>query len=221
MSTPTSIIKTDAIWFKNIFTLISTDRVTEFVPVSEQSLEERLNSIARFGLYVSILITVYKRDITYLSIFPAFLLFTYLLYKKYNSKESFQDEEKRQIDSRRFRKPTLNNPFMNAVVTDKADDKLAPTYYEDTKEAEDLRNDINDKFKHDIYMGIDDAYEKNNSQRQFYTTPNTKTPSDQENFLKFMYPGMSSCKSDKGDCKINEDLRGRPYIFPEQEKNPL
>jgi hypothetical protein len=222
MSTPTPVIKTDSIWFKQLNVLFSFDRITEFVPVSEQSLEERMNSIARFGLYVAILITIYKRDFIYLAIFPATLVFTYFIYKKYKTvEESFGEKiqvEKKEEDE--FRKPTLNNPFMNPIVTDKPDDKQAIEYYQDTKEAEDIRKDINDKFKHDLYMGIDDVYEKNNSQRQFYTIPNTQTPSDQEKFLKFMYPDMTSCKSNARDCKINEDLRGRPYIFPEQENSP-
>jgi hypothetical protein len=150
------------------------------------------------------------------------MIASYLIYKKY-TKELFEEIGDKTITAVKKIKPTLNNPFMNTLMTDYIENPKkdkSPTYYEDTKEAEEMRNDINDKFKNDLYMGIDDVYEKNNSQRQFYTTPNTGIPSDQESYLNFMYPGMTSCKSDPKDCKINEDLRGRPYIFPEQSENP-
>jgi hypothetical protein len=225
MSTPTSNIQTDLIWYKNLQILVRSDRITEFIPITEQTLEERINSIVRFGLYVSILLSVYNRDAFFLMIFPSFMILSYIIYKKYNKElfEEVTDKTKKQMKIKKEIKPTLNNPFMNTLMTDYVENpekSKAPTYFEDTKQAEEMRNDISSKFKHDLYMGIDDVYEKNNSQRQFYTTPSTGIPSDQEAYLNFMYPNMTSCKSDSKDCKINEDLRGRPYIFPEQEKNP-
>lgn len=228
MTTPMPSIETDPIWFNQFQILFDFDRITEFVPINEQTLEERLNSIARFGLFVALVLSLYKRDISYAIIFPVVLVFTYLIYKNYKKEnfseidEAHPDYNKQKIDQPEP-KPTLNNPFMNTMMNDYLDNPTkaeAPTYYEDTEKAENLRNDITEKFNHDLYLGINDAYEKNNSQRQFYTTPNTSIPSDQEKYLNFMYPNMTSCKSEASDCKIPEDLRGRPFIFPEQEQNP-
>jgi hypothetical protein len=218
MSTPTTIISPDKIWYKNFDVLFQKDRLTEFIPVNLQTIEEKMNAIVRFGLYISILLALYKRDKQKLLIFPIFLLLTFLIYKNYTkTTENFEKTEQKPV------KPTLNNPMMNTLMTDYVDNpnkKQAPKYFMDTKEAESLRNDIKEKLNHDLYLGIDDVYEKNNSQRQFYTTPNTTIPSDQDAYLKFMYPNMSSCKSNTQECKINEDLRGRPFIFPDQENNP-
>jgi hypothetical protein len=143
------------------------------------------------------------------------------LFKNYK-KEEFSEYEGKKIKTEmsKQRKPTLNNPFMNRLMTDDPKMEAAPEYYGDTEKESALRKEINDKFNHDLYLGVDDIYEKNNSQRQFYTTPNTSNPSNQEEFLKFMYPNMTSCKSDMKDCKVPEDLRGRPFIFPDQENNP-
>lgn len=227
MSTPVPYIQTDPIWFNQFQVLFNTDRITEFVPIEKQSLEERLNSIARFGFFVAVILVIYKRDLNNFIIFPGVLFFTYLIYKAYK-KESFSNidevfpQQIQEQDSVKP-KPTLNNPFMNTMMNDYLDNpnkQEAPVYYVDTEEAEEMRNDITKKFNHDLYLGINDAYEKNNSQRQFYTTPNTTIPSDQEKYLNFMYPNMKSCKDDAKDCKINEDLRGRPFIFPDQEQNP-
>lgn len=226
MSTPVPYIQTDPIWFKRFQILFDADRITEIMPIDKQSLEERLNSIARFGFLVAVVLVIYKRNLNSFMIFPAVLFFTYVVYKSYKT-ETFSsiDEvfpetlEKSEITP----KPTLNNPFMNVMMNDYVDNKNkkeSPTYYEDTEEAQEMRNDITQKFNHDLYLGINDAYEKNNAQRQFYTTPNTTIPSDQEKYLNFMYPNMTSCKNDPKDCKIYEDVRGRPFIFPDQESNP-
>jgi transcription initiation factor IIE alpha subunit len=224
MSTPTSVIKSDEIWFKDVYVLFALDRVTEFFPSSIQTLEERMNAIARLGLYITILIVVYKRDLSKAIIFPIILLVTYAIYKNY-TKETFDSEgvatptvAKKEI------KPTLNNPFMNTLMNDYQDNPTkskAPTYYQDTKEAEDLREDIKDKFTHNLYKDLDDAFEKNNSDRQFYTCPNTEIPSNQEKFLEFLYGDMANnCKSDTQNCKPFEDVRARPFQFPNAEENP-
>lgn len=230
MSTPVSIIQSDTIWFKNFQVLFKADRMTEFVPTGFQTLEERMNALARFGLYITILVMVYRRDFTKIVIFPIVLGITYAIYKNYK-KEDF-DEVTSDVNKKNMLlkeqeskapKPTLNNPFMNVLMNDYVEQPkkdAAPNYFEDTKDAEAMRTDISEKFKHDLYMGIDDVYEKNNAQRQFYTTPNTQIPSDQEKYLKFMYPNMTSCKDDAKNCKINEDVRGRPFIFPDQDANP-
>jgi hypothetical protein len=228
MTTPMPFIETDPIWFNQFQILFNVDRVTEFVPINEQTLEERLNSIARFGLFVAIILVIYKRNVNYSLIFPGVLLFTYLIYKNYK-RENFSEiyeahpNYNKKFQTQKEPKPTLNNPFMNTMMNDYVDNprkEEAPTYYEDTEKAQELRNDITEKFNHDLYLGINDAYEKNNSQRQFYTTPNTRIPSDQEKYLNFMYPNMTSCKDEAKDCRVPEDLRGRPFIFPDQEQNP-
>lgn len=62
MSIPQNIIKTDEIWFKETSQLYRLDRLTEFFPHKSQTQEERLNSIARLGIYAGILLSLYKRD---------------------------------------------------------------------------------------------------------------------------------------------------------------
>lgn len=222
MTTPVSNIQTDKFWFNDFGVLFRPDRVTEFFPSSVQTLEERMNSIARLGLYSSLLTMAYKRDFSKIAIFLATLIFTYALYKNY-TKEDILDIEQPLYKKSTTKeiKPTLNNPFMNTNYLENPQRGPALEYYQDTKEAENIRKDITEKFNHNLFMGIDDIYEKNNSQRQFYTTPNTSIPSNQEKFLNFMYPNMTSCKEQAQNCKIYDDLRSRPFIFPDSENNPV
>jgi hypothetical protein len=227
MTTPVSNIQTDKFWFNDFGVLFRPNRVTEFFPSNDQTLEERMNSIARLGLYSSLLTMAYKRDFSKIAIFLATLIFTYAVYKNY-TKEDVVDVEsplyKKSMKIVKDIEPTLNNPFMNTLMVDYIENPKkapAPDYFRDDKKSEDIRKDISEKFNFNLYMGIDDMYEKNNSQRQFYTTPNTSIPSDQEKFLNFIYPDMTSCKDEAKNCRINEDLRSRPFILPDQENNPV
>jgi hypothetical protein len=219
MTTPTSIIKTDKIWYNDFSVLFRTDRLIEFFPNKVQTLEERMNSVVRMGIYSSILTSTYKRNLSYLLWIIVVFVITYFIYKSYSNKEEFADEKKK----RNSVKPTLNNPYMNFIHgVDNTDKKKAPTYYQDTKVAEDLREDIKNKFNYNLYKGVDDVYDKNNNERMFYTTPVTEAADDLNERLDFMYGDMrKSCKTNSKNCQPHEELRRNPYIFPNQDQNPF
>lgn len=225
MTSPVIDNKSDDVWFKNMRVLFRADRVTEFFPHKMQTMDERMNSIVRLGIYSSILLVVYKRDWRYLIGILAVFVISYIIHKSYK-KEKFTSEKIQEEDATDEKdvRPTVNNPFMNTMMTDyteNPDKKSAPDYYQDTKVAEDIKSTIEDKFNYNLYKSLDDVYDKNNSQRQFYTTPNTKIPSDQDEYLKFLYGNMNSCKTDGGNCALPSDgLRRNPQIFPNQEQNP-
>ena len=74
--------------------------------------------------------------------------------------------------------PTLNNPFMNHLILDESDKKPACDYTKETKKG------INSAFNTNLYQDLTDIYDKNNSQRQFYTMPVTTIPNNQKDFAK-------------------------------------
>lgn len=214
MSTPIRVIKNDDIWFKDISELYRVDRLVEFFPKIQQTQEERLNSIARLGLYGGVLLSLYKRDKRQILWGLFVLLFTYFIYKNEDKKESMT-----QIQA----KPTLNNPFMNPTILDYGvpQEKKVPIYSTDTKNAENIREKIEQNFNHNLYKSIDDVYDTNNGRRQFYTVPNTDIPSDQDKYLEFLYGGMrKNCKSDTTQCEPYSDLRSNPFVFPNPKENP-
>ena len=70
-----------------------------------------------------------------------------------------------------------------------------------------IKENINDKFSYNLYQDVDDQFEKHNSQRQFYTTPNTSMPNDQTKFAEWLYkPAHKTCK-ESSLCLKNEDKR--------------
>ena len=59
-------------------------------------------------------------------------------------------------------------------------------------------------FNKNLYRDLTDVYGKNNSQRQFYTTPITTVPNDQNSFANWLYRSEKTCKEGDGNrCSAN------------------
>ena len=70
----------DPFWFNDIYIIIRGDRLTEFFPTNDQTLEERFNALVRLSLYSSLILYYYHRNYRYFSIFIGSLLLTYYIY---------------------------------------------------------------------------------------------------------------------------------------------
>ena len=110
--------------------------------------------------------------------------------------------------------PTVNNPFMNVSISDYknmpnrnvCDDLLDDPY---------IKHDIESKFNHGLYQDVGDVWGKNNSQRQFYTMPNTSIPNKQKEFAQWLYNRGPTCKEGNGyQCYANID-------HPHEKRLPL
>ncbi|AYV82178.1 MAG: hypothetical protein Homavirus13_7 [Homavirus sp.] len=102
------------------------------------------------------------------------------------------------------RKPTKDNPFMNPDVTEYNNgDPPAACNADD----DDIKDDMRLNFNHDLFRDVDDLWERKNSQRQFYTMPNTAVPNQQQEFAEWLYKIPKTCKEDGINCLRYEDLR--------------
>lgn len=115
----------------------------------------------------------------------------------------------------RLRVPSVNNPMMNVPITD-YDRK--PTYNSYTATYNHPNNvdskSINDKtefyWSNKLFKDPADVFwEKNNSQRQWYSTPNGSNPANQTEFAEYLYGSDLVCKSGsiwaKYDVPYTED----------------
>lgn len=136
----------EVIWIDDFNILFKKEYLMDFFPTKEQTNTERVNSIVRLSLYISILLFVYHSNIKYLSIFAFVLGFTYIIYRQ-NPELKFQVAptslfkqvhhndnqihlnnftpvlnsehiEKLENDKKTCTKPTLDNPFMNVTMKD-------------------------------------------------------------------------------------------------------
>ena len=117
-------------------------------------------------------------------------------------------DELNDYEKNTCRKPTSDNPFMNPAVTEFGGDPPAACNAED----EDIKDNIKVNFNHQLFRDVDELWERENSQRQFYTLPNTGVPNNQKEFAEWCWklPDSAVCKIDGGaGCLRQDDLRFR------------
>ena len=98
--------------------------------------------------------------------------------------------------------PSIDNPFGNVMITDIGNPKFkkACDSYNNNMVKRDIKND----FEEGLYMDVNDIYSKKNSQRQFYTMPNTDIVNDQGGFAKWCYMTPPTCKEGNSlQCSAN------------------
>ena len=193
--------KSDPFWLNDPEILIDPRRIAEFVPREYMTKIEQLNAVVRFCIYASILLSFAKMNVNYLLLFVASLAITGLIY--HFDPNNMKKDEKRELyedisnlaQRKRYVEPTHDNPFMNPCLTDYTDN---PNREAASKRSfvhnEKLKMDIEDKFAYNLYQDVNDIYGKNNGQRQFYTTPVTTIPNDQDSFAKWLYGKPAVCK---------------------------
>ena len=236
-------ITSDPFWANDISIIWKKERLTEFFPSNDQTLEERFNSIVRLSLYCSILLYFYhNHNYKYLSIFLGALLITYYIYNNKEDtlkKESFEAEpstkenatkESATKESAESQKkcvaPTIDNPFMNATMKDFLNVDPVTNRIVDRPEACDtndveIKKQIDSSFNNNLYKDVNDVFGKMNSQRQFYTMPSTTIPNAQDDFAKWLYLNPKTCKEDQDFCLKYEDIRAKRPVTYNPNQNPI
>ena len=192
----------EVFWSDSIKILYENDKLKQFFPQKNMTLEERLNSIVRLSLYISSVLVIYSRNHQYIYIFFIALILTYLIYKnRYNAyNDYFLDYANNLVH--KYIEPTKNNPFMNISL----DDYTKNPNRESMSKKKNVNNEIKNKFNIDLYKDFGDVFEKENSQRQFYTTPVTTIPNKQDEFADWLYgnePAKSCREGNPEQCVKN------------------
>jgi hypothetical protein len=102
------------------------------------------------------------------------------------------------------RLPSPENPMMNPSAVDYNELTPAACNADDN----DIQENIKVNFNQDLFRDVDELWERANSQRQFYTLPNTAVPNNQTEFAKWLYqlPNSAICKEDQEGCLRYDDL---------------
>ena len=221
----------DKLWFEDMGILFRKDRLSEFFPTLDMSLEEQLNSVVRFSIYAGVLLYLYNQNYLMLYLPIAGFALTKVIHDVRKPQENNEkmtteligdnneleeelENNRTEIDGKECIKPTKNNPFMNPNHTDKMDDKPEACPIDN----KDVRQEMNDKFMNNLYQDVSDVFGRNNSSRQFYTVANTQNPNSQKDFAKWLYGSTGECKSGNLNKCIYQDLRQkRPPVHLDQK----
>lgn len=224
----------DPIWFSDYTIIFDQARLVEFFPTKDQTREEKINAILRFGIYTGVILSVYHSDASYMYITLGIALFSYIVYKmKSNTNTNVPVVE--GMDNGAFEggnlpvtnctRPTLDNPFMNVTMKDylnvnsdgQIKERLPACDANDGK----IKREADDAFNNNLYRDVNDLFGKFNSQRQFYTMPSTTIPNNQGEFANWLYKSPKTCKEDSDYCYRYEDLRANRPVFVDPDVNPV
>jgi hypothetical protein len=199
--------KGDNFWGENVEILWNKDRLSEFFPLSHQTLEERVNALTRLIIYISTVVAFYKSNGQPIQ-FGIFLLL--VIYILWNNRGKVNDTVIDTIDSNleetenfepapiQCTKPTKENPFMNVLYGDPLN-KPPPCQDPGTQET------ASNLLRKQLFMDTDDLFDKRSNERLFLTTPASLVP-DREKYANWLIGGITDCKTD-GFCPESQDLR--------------
>jgi len=200
-------------WLYNPLVLFNKNSLTELWPNNNMNLNEKLNSITRLVIVLSILGYLITNNVNMIITgILTILSISVLQYIQHNKilKNNIQNEGFDNLnlfnDKNTYTKPTKKNPLMNVLLPEINDNpnrnSALPAF---NPIVENIINNeskemIVDKFNknHNIdkrlFKDLGDNFEFDMSMRQWYSTPNTKVMNDQKEFAKFCYGDMISCK---------------------------
>jgi hypothetical protein len=221
----------ESFWYDDISVLFDKTKLNKYIPLKSYTRDEKLNSIVRISIYVSLIFLFLTGNTNYLFITIFSLILTLVVHsnsdtivgknieknvENYRNIKNDSDFKKYNIKPNKYMEtcslPTDENPFMNPLVTDKRTRKGACKTFNNKK----LRKVVDDKFGKGLFKDINSVYDRENSQREFYTLPSTTIPNDQEAFGKWLYNTPKTCKEGNGNqCVGNnyERLDGNSYQF--------
>lgn len=168
------------------------------------NFKDKLLFISGLILFISFIATLIFRNIAFLLfaiIVNVILFYVYLYYKdkRANIKEKLDNQHRDIINNKLCVKPTNNNPFMNPNILEVSNLNYSSCDIDNIK----IKKQMNNLFKTPIYKDVIDIYDRNFSERQFYTMPSTTIPNDQESYLDWLYSRNKTCKENNGEQCYN------------------
>jgi hypothetical protein len=206
-------------WGTNPNILLDPGSILELFPISSMSYNEKLNSISRLVILLTLLFYFVYRKIRVFII--GILTLGAIWYIHYTQQKPikhvrFQEEftsdvvkdflKERGLTPTLFSEPTSDNPLQNVLITDydaAPDKKPAPASYtaesqqtvlDFTKKMIDSINPEQPKISSKLFRSLEDNLQFEQSMRPFYSNPSTTIPNDQGAFADFCYGSMVSCK---------------------------
>ena len=210
------MINNNIFWTDDISILFVKSKLNQFVPLDNMNNNEKLNSLMRFSIYLTILLFVFNKNYLNFYIIISMAILTIFLHKFYDitpqenmssilnnfkmkdNTINFNGDKYRNIKNNSCIKPTKLNPFMNRLMFDKDYPNIPNCPIDDPE----IKNEIENNFNNNLYKNVGDIFNRNNSQRQYYTNAVTTNPNDQTQFANWLYKNNKTCK-EGNDCDLS------------------
>ncbi len=202
-------------WTEDPHVLIDKENITELWPIESMTYSQKMNSISRLIIVLSILgfITLQSFPILITGIITLGIIFYMYNNSTKNednvksiAKEGFTNNKNFEIMKHNFEKPQLSNPLKNVLLPEIQDNptrKSAPPAFNpkveqdinnNTKEMITQLNSSNEDIDKRLFKDLGDNFGFEQSMRNFHSMPNSRVPNDQKAFAEYLYGDMVSCK---------------------------
>jgi hypothetical protein len=180
-----------SLWYQDPNILLND--LDQFIPDKKFNRNEKINALARFAIYLAILIIVCEQDTKWLSLSVIILLISIFL----GTSENFSNN----IIIKNCQGPVKDNPFMNFTHGDHIahPNRLKACNYDDVK------NKMRSEFRSHVYTDTNDIWGKFISDRNFYSMPNTEIVNDQTGFALWCFGNSGQCKAEGLNCLKQRD----------------
>lgn len=197
----------EKIWYEDLGGFMQINNYYVILPMMNMTLEEKLNSLVRFFLYLGVFLSLVKQDGRYLFFGIVAGMISVAVYelerKQKKQVETFLEKHDLDVvDQAVCARSTVENPFMNPSIYDIAHNPTRPGACSvDHPKVQDM---IDKNFSARLFKDVGDLYGKMSSQREFYTVPSTTIPNDQTSFAEWLYGKGLTCKEGNGfACNMN------------------
>lgn len=182
------------------------ERPFDFFPRPSQSPERRAESVARLCLYAAIIAGAYRRQLVPWTVGGLAVAVALTVFAGGTASGKYEDANASPVDNTGPARgpgegactmPSGSNPFGNALLTDIGKPGFAPACSIATEGIAARQRAF---FNTGLIRSIYDPYERQNSQRQFYTMPSPTGVADTLGVRNFLYGTSLNCKSTMKDC---------------------
>ena len=178
----------ESFWFHDPAGLFTSANWSRFVPTPNMTVPTALNAVLRFTVYFSIVLFAATGVSAYLAAIPLVAVLTIVLYRIFPETQRMKETFVSSHTGPERTLPAVDNPFMNAPLTDILDNPNRPRAADIT--APSVREQVNQTFAQtsNMYMDTTDVFDLIQGQRNFHTVPED----DHAGFKKFLNKGGSA-----------------------------
>jgi len=165
------------------------------------SFKEKIIAIVYLIIFLSVIFALIFKQTIFILLGIVIIIFLFYVYlhdekNKIETNETLSNRNLTIIDNKICVKPSLDNPFMNPTIIDynNNNNNIKACPYNEQY----IENNVKTFFKQNVYKDINDIYERNFSERQFYTVPATTIPNDRKSYEKWLFYRDKTCKENNG-----------------------
>lgn len=175
--------------------------ILNIMPEINMTIKDKLMIIIYMIIFIAVILTLIFKKLVFILIALSLIIIIFFVYiydekVKIDTNETLSNRNLTIIDNKICVKPSIDNPFMNPSIID---------YYNNNNniKACDYNNkiiedNVNNYFKTYVYKDVNDIYDREFSERQFYTVPASTIPNDRKSYEQWLYYRDKTCKENNG-----------------------